>query len=128
MAPMPRQSVAKNIVYKTITNISGPITAAEIQRECSQFDRATIYRTLNTLKKDHLIRIVEIGDGQIRYETCMDHHHHLICTKCKATQRIELSPADEKRLKKIQDNFQNEFHFNFLEHSLEFFGLCTKCK
>ena len=125
---MPRPSVAKNIIYKIITNASHPIASAEIQTECTQFDRATVYRILNTLKQDHLIRVVEVGDGQIRYESSDDHHHHLICTKCKTTQRIDLSPGDETRFKKLQDNFQNKFKFTSLDHSLEFFGLCAKCK
>ena len=125
---MSRPSVAKNIIYKIIINASRPITSTEIQNECIQFDRATVYRILNTLKQDNLIRIVEIGDGQIRYESSNDHHHHLICTKCKTTQRIDLSPDDETRLKKLQDNFQTEFKFTSLDHSLEFFGLCAKCK
>ena len=125
---MPRPSVAKNIIYKTVTNASHPINSTEIQNECPQFDRATVYRILNTLKQDNLIRIVEIGDGQTRYESSDDHHHHLICTKCKTTQRIDLSPNDEKRLKILQNNFQNEFNFSSLDHSLEFFGLCAKCK
>jgi len=125
---MPRPSVAKNIIYKTVTNASHPINSTEIQNECPQFDRATVYRILNTLKQDTLIRIVEIGDGQTRYESSDDHHHHLICIKCKTTQRIDLSPSDEKRLKILQNNFQNEFNFSSLDHSLEFFGLCAKCK
>jgi len=125
---MPRPSVAKNIIYKIITDSSHPISSAEIQAKCTQFDRSTVYRILNTLKQDHLIRIVEVGDGQIRYEDSDDHHHHLICTKCKTTQRIDLSSGDEIRLKKLQDNFQNKFKFTSLDHSLEFFGLCAKCK
>jgi Fur family ferric uptake transcriptional regulator len=125
---MPRTSVAKNIIYKTIISASHPITSTEIQNECPQFDRATVYRILKNLKQNHLIRVVEVGDGQTRYESSNDHHHHLICTKCRITQRIDLSPSDEKRLKKLQDNFQNEFKFTSLDHSLEFFGLCAKCK
>ena len=125
---MPRPSLAKNTIYKIVANASHPITPTEIQNECIQFDRATIYRILNTLKQDHLIRIVEVGDGQVRYESSDDHHHHLICTKCKSTQRIDLSPADEKRLKKLQTNFQSKFNFTSLDHSLEFFGLCSHCK
>ena len=125
---MPRPSVAKNIICKIVADSSHPITSTEIQNKCTQFDRATVYRTLSTLKQNHLIRVVEIGDGQIRYESSDDHHHHLICTKCKITQRIDLSPGDEKRFEKIQNNFQNKFKFASLDHSLEFFGLCAKCK
>lgn len=125
---VPKKSISKDIVYNIILNSSYPITPTEIKNKCKNFDRATIYRTLNNLKENHLIRMVEVGDGQLRYESSFDHHHHLICIKCRKTQRVDLSLSDEKRLKKMQNAFQTKFNFTSLEHSLEFFGLCSNCK
>jgi len=125
---MSRLPMAKELVLKVIQNASGPISSNEIQNKCTNFDRATIYRTLNTLKKDRLVRLVEIGDGAIRYESVEDHHHHLICLKCKSIHRVELPEIEEKRLSDIQQKFQEETNFKCLEHSLEFFGVCANCK
>lgn len=125
---MSRQSIAKNSVLKIIQKASEPISSNEIQNKCKLFNRATIYRTLNTLKEEQIIRLVEIGDGIIRYESVVDHHHHLICLKCKSVQRVDLPEEEEKRLVAIQNKFQKETKFIGLEHSLEFFGLCSSCK
>lgn len=128
IAAVPKTSIAKKSVLKIIQDNSGPISSTEIQNKCPSFNRATIYRTLNTLKEERLIRLIELGDGSLHYESIKDHHHHLICLKCKAIHRIDLPPEEEKRLIKIQQKFQQETKFIGLEHSLEFFGLCSHCK
>jgi Fe2+ or Zn2+ uptake regulation protein len=128
MAIMARQSIAKKSVLKIIKNASTPVSSTEIQLKCNLFNRATIYRTLITLKEENLVRLIEIGDGSLRYESIEDHYHHLICSKCKTIQRIDLPKNEEKRLIKIQQKFQRETKFIDLEHSLEFFGLCSHCK
>jgi Fe2+ or Zn2+ uptake regulation protein len=123
-----KPSLAKKSVLKIIQNASGPISSAEIQSKCRLFNRATIYRTLAILREENLVRLIEIGDGSLHYESIDDHHHHLICLKCKSIQRIDLPDDEEKRLIDIQQKFQQEKKFIGLEHSLEFFGLCSHCK
>lgn len=126
--PMPRQSISKEQVLKIVKMMSRPVSSAEIKEECPNLDRATIYRALNSLKEKQLIRIVEVGDGIVRFEPMADHHHHLICLKCKKIEKVELPQEEEKNLQKLQNIFQRQSKFTSLQHSLEFFGLCAKCK
>ncbi len=125
---MSKPSIAKNSILKIIQDASGPISSTDIQTKCKDFNRATIYRSLNALRQKQLVRLVELGDGSLYYESVEDHHHHLICLKCKTIQRIDLPQDEEKRLIDIQQKFQQETKFISLEHSLEFFGLCSHCK
>lgn len=118
----------KDKIIEIISKSSHPLTSSEIQDELSQCDRATTYRTLAKLKEEQLIRIIEIGDGTVRYESQEDHHHHLICLKCKEIERVDLPKDDEVRMQELQSHFQKKTNFSFLQHSLEFFGLCINCK
>jgi len=45
---------------------------------------ATVYKTLTTLKKAHLIQELSLNDSRFRYDTNTDFHSHLICTCCKS--------------------------------------------
>lgn len=119
-------NVAQKIMM-VIADSSHPLLASDIQSKINDCDRATIYRNLNKLKEKQLVRIIEIGDGAVRYESTEDHHHHLICLKCKEMTRVDLPEKDEKRIEKLQSEFQDKSKFSFLTHSLEFFGLCIDC-
>ena len=46
--------------------------------------RATVYRTIDVLYKNNLIRKIELGDSPSKYENKVnsDHHDHIICVQC----------------------------------------------
>ena len=48
-----------------------------------QVSRATVYRTMDVLVKNKLVRKMDVGDGRCRYEPRLDdtHHDHMICTE-----------------------------------------------
>lgn len=125
---MPRKTKTSEAILKIIEKINRPISSLDIQKEMSNINRATVYRALDNLKETRQIRIVEMGDGVVRYELTSDHHHHLICLKCKKTERVDLPEKEEINLEKIQIGFQKQLNFTSLQHSLEFFGLCQKCQ
>lgn len=62
------------------------------------FDRATIYRTLNTFLEKGIIHKIPGEDSVIRFALCPDecedgHHHHehvhFRCTKCDTTSCLD---------------------------------------
>ena len=46
--------------------------------------RATVYRTIDVLVKNNLVRKLDIGDAPSKYENKIDSHHHdhMICPQC----------------------------------------------
>ena len=75
------------IYYKYIKNynINGNVKSEEIfsllKTKRKIVSRATIYRTLDVLVKNRLIRKMDVGDGYSLYEPRVDndHHDHMIC-------------------------------------------------
>ena len=45
--------------------------------------RATVYRTIDVLVKNRLVRKMDVGDGKSLFEPRLDdtHHDHMICIK-----------------------------------------------
>lgn len=114
-------------VTKIIAEAKHPISSLEIQKNLPHIHRATIYRALNSLRQKQLIRIVELGDGVIRFETFADHHHHLVCFSCKKIEKIDLPSTEEEHLLRLQKSYEKKHGFSLVEHSLEFFGMCREC-
>jgi len=86
--------------------------------------KTTVYRELEFLLDQKLLREVVFDDGQIRYERLGEgHYHHLICLSCKKVAKIELADDLEKEEKTIE----RKMKFKVKRHSLEFYGVCANC-
>lgn len=103
-------------------------TAQEIkkylQKKKIKIDLATIYRTLELFVKLGLAEKTQFEEKIARYEIIPGHkhHHHLVCQKCGTVEDVSVN--EEKLI------WQVESHSKFLvkKHTLEFFGLCLKCR
>ena len=51
---------------------------------------ATVYNTLEALKKIGNIQEIKIDSGKKRYDPDISNHHHLICTTCKKINDIQI--------------------------------------
>lgn len=92
---------------------------------CPQIDRATVYRTVQLLENIGIIHKVyagwkytlELGDA------FRDHHHHALCTVCRAY--IDL--PEDTELEKLITRLASRKDFTLNQHSLELSGVCAPC-
>jgi len=86
-------------------------------------DKVTIYRILTSLVKLKVVREINLGDREARYELSnCEHHHHLVCENCGQIEDIEL--REDEILKEVG----KQSSFKVKSHSLEFFGICQDCQ
>ena len=80
--------------------------------------RATVYRTIDVLVKNNLVRKMELGDGRALYEHKIDeeHHDHIICVE---TGKIIEFYNDE--LEKIQEDIVKEHGYELVRHVHQLF-------
>jgi len=87
-------------------------------------DQATIYRALNTFSEKGVVKEVYFNDGVVRYELAgKPEHHHIVCLNCGKVEDIL-----DCSVEKIEKHIEKKKNFTVISHSLEFFGLCPKCK
>lgn len=107
----------------------GHISAAELYKRVSKkIDKigfATVYRTLNVLKKCGLAEEKSFGEGISRFEKSVKkgHHDHFICDGCGIIIEF-FSPEIEK----LQEEISKQYNFQILRHDLDIHGLCENCK
>jgi len=85
-------------------------------------DRTTVWRQLKYLISKNYISRFQLESGKVYYELAGEHHHHLICIRCKKIANIQLDSV-EKDLA-VVDKDKN---FRVLGHTLELYGLCRAC-
>lgn len=99
----------------------------KLQRKNPRIGYATVYRTMRLLKECHLAKERHFGDGQTLYEPISDidieHHDHLICTKC-----AKIIEFENKMIEEMQQQIAKENNFEIFHHKLELYGLCCNCK
>lgn len=120
-----RITSARKEICLLLEKTHAPISAEEILEKINVAHKTTIYRELAFLEGEGLIQKIEFGDGVRRYERAeMEHHHHLVCIECKKVADVHLAEDLDVQERSIA----RKTGFKILNHSLEFFGLCSKCK
>ena len=87
--------------------------------------RATVYRTIDVLVKNKMVRKLELGDGRARYEHKVNatHHDHLICIQCGKIEEF-MDEVIESR----QDKIVKKFGYKLVRHIHQLFIICSECE
>ncbi|RKW71818.1 Fur family transcriptional regulator [Galactobacter caseinivorans] len=85
---------------------------------------ATVYRLLQQMADDSEIDAVRLDDGEGVFRRCAveQHHHHLVCRSCGATEEVE-APEVEAWASRVAERFG----FTQVGHTVELSGLCAAC-
>lgn len=87
-------------------------------------NRTTIYRELSFLINNCIAREVRLIGKPSLFELAYRHCHHLICLKCNKVKTI----AMDNHLRSEEIKIMKKEDFKITNHSLEFYGLCQKCR
>ena len=125
-----RNTPIRTAIMEILSKTKKPLTTQEVLaalfKKEIKANKTTIYRQLQSLKEKHITNEVHFNDRNIRYELNEkdNHHHHLICVKCKVVKDITL----EEDLHQQEKIVWEKNNFKVLQHFLEFFGICKKCQ
>jgi Fur family ferric uptake transcriptional regulator len=84
----------------------------------------TVYRTLNWLHDQGLVRRIHFPDGCHGYALAgLRHGHYLVCQKCR--QVVEFYHCD---LTALEAQIMGETGFSIQGHMLQLVGVCPSCQ
>ncbi len=93
----------------------------EVKKKYPMMSFATVYKTIEALKKNgHLLELT-IDSERRRYDPETGQHHHLICIRCKRISDIHKSFS-------IDVPAETQESFDIIGNHIEFYGICPKCK
>ena len=117
-----RQEQILNELKKCTDELSGQ----ELHRKLHNGEKAmgltTVYRNLQVLVKQGLIRSRHLPNGEVLYAPVERDIHHLTCVSCGETTRLQGCPVKTVDISKKVSN-----KFELLFHTLEYFGICQNC-
>jgi Fe2+ or Zn2+ uptake regulation protein len=108
-----------------LKHAKAPLSIKEIAKRIgSNVDLVTLYRNIQSLQTLGAVKQINLKDKQAYFElTDAEHHHHITCVNCGKIVDVKLpEPA-------LNNSVIKKLGFaKIIDHSLEFFGICNKCK
>ncbi len=117
----------RETILRVIRESDKHLTANEVfddaRRQMPGISFATVYNSLNYLKKEGLIGEIKFTTGANLYDGKLDRHDHALCNRCGKLVDLELS-IPKKLLEEAAS--RSQFKPDTIELTLR--GLCPECK
>ncbi len=96
-----------------------------VRRSNPNIASGTVYKVLDTLIKNDLVKRVTTDKDVMRYDGIMDHHHHLYCTECEVIEDY----FDEELDTLLKNYFKNKKikGFQINEFAVQIKGTFDSC-
>ena len=124
---LPRMTRQRRTIIEVLENVDTHPPADEVyemvRRRLPHISLGTVYRNLDILSEHGLIRKLELGGSQRRFDGKVKNHYHIRCTRCG---RVEDAPVEP--LSKLEETLRGASDYEIVGHRLEFVGLCPRCK
>ena len=95
----------------------------ELRKQGDGIGLTTVYRTLQQMAATGTVDTLRTDTGESVYRRCSEHHHHhLVCRACGSTIEIQGGQVETWAAE-----IAREHGFSDVSHTIEIFGLCSKC-
>ncbi len=119
----PRQASLLAELRQADGELSGQDLHARLRSSPAAMGLATVYRHLRQLQQRGLVRCRHLPSGEALYAPTERDEHHLTCVDCGSTRVLSHCPVHGLHLPEGELG-----DFLPLYHTLEFFGLCERCR
>ncbi len=122
-----RATEQRRVLLEVLRGLKTHPTADElyilVKQRLPRISLATVYRNLELMAEQGLVRKVVLGDGPMRFDGTMEPHEHIRCMACGRV--ADVAPVvSEERYEDVED----ETGFEVYGHQVAFFGLCPECR
>lgn len=124
---MIRNTIQRTVVYETVNNLKNHATADEIysviNKEHPSISKGTVYRNLQRLCEEGLIKKRQIPGESDRFDHICTDHYHGKCLKCGTVLDLDMEYIHD-----LQKFINKADEFEVLGHDIVFSGICANCK
>ena len=92
-----RFSKKRQAILDTLKDNQRALTAAELHEALPEMNLTTIYRNLEYFTNEKVIKKLQLGSQEARFEYQHEPHHHAVCEQCE--QVIHFTAPDQKIVK-----------------------------
>ena len=113
-------------VYRALaadpTHPTADVVLGRLRATMPSLSPASVYRILESLEREGLVRRVGTTDGVARYDANLERHQHLVCRKCGGSQELDLSV-----LEPLETDLRRRYGFEADLSHTAIVGVCRGC-
>ncbi|MEO8692221.1 MAG: Fur family transcriptional regulator [Acidimicrobiales bacterium] len=124
-----RQCIFEALVSSAGSHPTAEAIWAEVVRHMPAVSLKTVYQTLNDLSTMGVVSHLAIGTGSARFDTNVDRHQHVVCTRCNRVWDVYVDLTEEWIESKLPSQLPEDLGGRFLVSSSDLVvrGLCGAC-
>ena len=118
----PQRMAILHVLHHAGSHLSPGEIYRRARRELPGITEPTVYRTLEFLVENGLVRPSHLGNGHFTYQIAGEDHHHIVCRICGNEIEVEHSLLENLyRILEKASGFRN------INSHLTFLGVCPNC-
>ena len=119
-----RQLIWETLVAEPGAHLSADDVAARVRERSPGVNPSTVYRTLELLVEEGLVRRTDLGASRSYYEPVQEHpHHHVVCERCGAVAHVH-----DEALGTLAESVEAASGYALGSREITLFGLCPACR
>ncbi len=122
-----RNSRQRQVLLEELKQLSSHPSAVKLyeiaRRRLPRISLGTVYRNLELLAEAGVIRKLESGGSEARFDGNVEPHYHVRCVRCG---RVDDAPGLPAEL--LKDEIGDLGGYEVIGYRLEFLGVCPACR
>ena len=119
----PQRMAILHVLRHDRTHLSPAEVYKKARKEMPSLTEPTVYRTLEFLAENGMIRSSHAGSGHLTYEIAGEDHHHVVCRICGSEIEVE-----HTLLENLYRKLETTSGYRSIDSHVTFFGVCPKCQ
>ena len=121
-----RLTSQRQVIFEELKKVKSHPTANDVydmvRKRLPRIGLGTVYRNLNLLAELGIIRRLEVGGEQNRFDGDISPHYHIRCIKCNRVDDIFI-----KMDRGLEKSAASCCDYKILDHHVQFSGICSRC-
>jgi len=121
-----RLTSQRQVILEELKKVKSHPTANEVydlvRKRLPRIGLGTVYRNLDLLAERGIIKKLEVGGEQKRFDGDTSPHYHIRCVNCNRVEDVFI-----KRDTKLEKEAASCCKYKILDHHVQFSGICSKC-
>jgi Fe2+ or Zn2+ uptake regulation protein len=119
----PQRMAILHVLHHEGTHLSPGEVYKQAQAELPGLTEPTVYRTLEFLADNGLVRPSYSSSGHLTYEIAGSEHHHIVCRICGGEIEVE-----HTMLESLYRLLEMSSEYRSIDSHVTFFGVCPSCQ
>jgi Fur family ferric uptake transcriptional regulator len=118
----PQRMAILHVLHHAGTHLSPGAIYKQARRDLPSLTETTVYRTLDFLAENGLVRPSHSGSRHVTYQIAGNDHHHIVCRICGSEMEVE-----HQLLENLVRQLESASGYVRIDSHITFFGICPDC-